>query len=549
MTTLRLTFVAVLAAMVFANGIRIAKAQTYTVLYNLATHPGDPTNPSWSGVIAQGRDGNLYSTVNQAAAGYGAAVRLTPAGAFTVLYSFTGLTDAQSPSGGLTLNTNGNFYGTTSGGGFGPGTIFKLTSGGTLTTLYSFANTSDGEAPTAAPIQGSDNNFYGTTSNGNQGNGNFGTAYKFTPSGVFTTLHTFDFTTGAFPQAPFVQGTDGNFYGTTEAGSSSNNVGNVFKLTSSGNFTQLFAFDFTHGANPFGPLVQASDGNFYGTTAHGGSANLGVVFKITSRGAITVLHSFTGSGDGANPIAGLVQATDGNFYGTTQTADGASGCGTIFRVNSTGTFATLFTFPSDKSMGCNPLVTMRQHTNGILYGDTCKGGTGNAGDAGVFYSLNVGLGPFVSLVASLGKVGSTAEILGQGLTGTTAVTFNGTSATFTVVSDTYMTAIVPAGATTGFVKVTTPSSTLTSNTKFRVTPQILSFTPASGPVGTPVMIMGVSLTQTTKVTFGGVGATTFTVNSDTQVTATVPTGAKTGKIGITTPGGTALSATNFTVTP
>src|SRR5262249_23608308 len=112
-----------------------------------------------------------------------------------------------------------------------------------------------------------------------------------------------------------------------------------------------------------------------------------------------------------------------------------------------------------------------------------------------------------------------------------------------------MTAVVPAGATTGFVKVTTPSGTLTSNTKFRVTPQILSFSPGSGSVGTPVTITGVSLAQTTKVTFGGVTATMFTVDSDTQVTATVPTGARTGKIGIVTPGGTALSATNFTVTP
>jgi hypothetical protein len=149
----------------------------------------------------------------------------------------------------------------------------------------------------------------------------------------------------------------------------------------------------------------------------------------------------------------------------------------------------------------------------------------------------------------LARWGASIGILGQGFTGTTAVSFNGTPATFTVSSPTYLTATVPNGATTGSVTVTTPSGKLTSSHKFRVTPVILSFSPTTGSVGTSVVITGTSLLQTTKVTFGGVGATAFTVNSDTQVTATVPTGAKTGKIGITTQGGTAQSATNFTVTP
>jgi uncharacterized repeat protein (TIGR03803 family) len=518
-------------------------AQTFKVIYNLATQTGDPTNPSWSGIISQGRDGNLYSTANQAGGGFGAAFKVTPAGVFTVLASFTGA-NGEFPSSGLTLNTNGNYYGTTSGGGFTPGTIFNMTSTGTVTTLYDFMNTTDGQTPVAPPIQGTDNNLYGTVSSGT---GIYGTIYKLTPSNTFTVLHTFDFTTGAFPQAPLVQGTDGAFYGTTELGTTSNE-GNVFKITSAGKFTQLFSFDVTHGANPFGPLVQGSDGNFYGTTRHAGTGD-GTVFKITPQGSVTVLHNFTGTGDGVEPTAGLVLATDGNFYGVTSQATGSSGCGTIFRITPRGTFTTLFTFPADKSMGCNPLVTMVQHTNGILYGDTCKGGTGNAGDAGVIFSFNLGLAPFVSLVTTSGKIGTTVEILGQGFTGTTAVSFNGVSATFTVVSDTYMTAKIPAAATTGFVTVATPSSVLTSSKKFRITPQILSFSPTSGSIGTSVTITGAGLTQTTKVTFGGVTAASFTVNADTNVTAIVPTGAKTGKIAITTPGGTAQSATNFTVTP
>jgi hypothetical protein len=116
------------------------------------------------------------------------------------------------------------------------------------------------------------------------------------------------------------------------------------------------------------------------------------------------------------------------------------------------------------------------------------------------------------------------------------------------VSDTFLTATIPAGARTGVVTVTIPGGNLKSKINFRVTPTIKTFSPSSGPVGTPVTITGVSLTQTSKVTFGGVKATTVVVNSDTQVTANVPTGAKTGKIAITTPGGTATSSAIFTVT-
>jgi hypothetical protein len=155
------------------------------------------------------------------------------------------------------------------------------------------------------------------------------------------------------------------------------------------------------------------------------------------------------------------------------------------------------------------------------------------------FSLHMGSQLFVSMVRHSGAVGAKVEILGQKLKGTTGVSFNGTAASFTIVSNTYLTASVPAGATTGTVQVTISSGTLNSNQAFRVTPQIKSFTPTSGTVGTPVTITGVSLTQTKKVTFGEVKATGFQVNSDTQVTADVPTGAKTGKIAITTSGGTA----------
>jgi large repetitive protein len=186
-----------------------------------------------------------------------------------------------------------------------------------------------------------------------------------------------------------------------------------------------------------------------------------------------------------------------------------------------------------------------QHTNGILYGDT---NTGGAHNTGVVYSLKASLAPYAALLPTSGKVAKVIGILGQGFNGATAVSFSGTAAKFTISSDTFLTATVPAGATTGMVTVAMPSGNLKSQISFRVTPSLKSFTPPSGAVGTPVIITGVSLTQTSKVTFGGVKATAVVVNLDTQVTANVPAGAKTGKIAITTPGGTASSSTMFTVT-
>jgi len=230
-----------------------------------------------------------------------------------------------------------------------------------------------------------------------------------------------------------------------------------------------------------------------------------------------------------------------------------SGCGTFFRVTPGGftSFTVLHSF--DGPTGAHPFVSPMQHTNGKVYADPRLGGTGSAGSCpvgscGVVVSWNPAVPPFVRAVTNSGRVGNSIGLLGELFTGATAVRFNGQLATFTVSSATYMTAIVPAGATTGNVTVTVQQGILTTNKKFRVTPQITSFTPSSGPVGTVVTIIGVSLTQTTKITFGGVAATTFTVNSDTKIMVTVPSGAVSGKIVVTTAGGTAASSASFTVT-
>jgi uncharacterized repeat protein (TIGR03803 family) len=343
-----------------------------------------------------------------------------------------------------------------------------------------------------------------------------------------------------------VQGTDGRFYGTAAFGGGTGN-GIVFKIDAAGNLDVLFNFDGTHGANPYGSLIQGADGNFYGTT-RGGGAGYGVVFKITPTGALTVLHNMSGNTDGDTPLVSLVQGTDGNLYGVNSGVQ-FNTFGNIFKVSPKGSYSVLYNF--DGTTGATPKAAPFQHTNGIIYGDTNRGGTGSqgCGGCGVFYSLKASLPAFISLLPYSGKVGKTVEFLGQGFTSSTTVSFNGTAATRTVKSGTYLIAVVPDGATTGFVTVTTSGGRLTSNKKFRLTPQVTSFGPRSGPVGTVVTITGVSLRQATKVTFGGMKAATFTVNSDAQVIAAVPTGALTGKIALTTPGGIAMSAGEFMVTP
>ncbi len=255
-----------------------------------------------------------------------ATVIPSPAQVSTTLYSFTG-PDGAGPWAGLTQGTDGNFYGTTTSGGANDGgTVFKITPTGELTTLYSF-DFSHGFGPFAGLVQGSDGNFYGSTYEG--GADDLGVVFKITSSGTLTTLHSFAVADGTGPVAGLIQATDGNFYGTTEGGGAYDD-GTVFKITPSGTLTTLDSFGGGDGASPWAGLVQASDGNFYGTTLLGnGFYNYGTVFKITPSGTLITLHSFDGS-DGQRPYAGLVQASDGNFYGTTYL--GAFGYGTVFRL-------------------------------------------------------------------------------------------------------------------------------------------------------------------------------------------------------------------------
>jgi uncharacterized repeat protein (TIGR03803 family) len=537
-THVRVLFGLTLLLFVAGASTLAAHSQTYKVAYEFGSHSGDPLSPAY-GLVAQGRDGNLYSTSPLGGtSNNGTVFKITPAGTLTVIYNFD-VTNGALPYGGLTLGTDGNFYGTAyQGGTAGSGTVFMITPSGTLTVLHNLKSSTDGGSPYGAPVQGTDGNFYGTTYNG--GSKGYGTVYKMTPAGTLTVLYPFDHTHGGQPHGPLVQGTDGKLYGTTYSGGT-NGYGTVFKVTAGGAFTVLYNFDSTHGSAPYGALVQGTDRSFYGATYNGGLGG-GVVFKITASGVFTALYSLTSATDGAGLFAGLTQVNDGSLYGAALRG-GANGAGTIYRITTKGAFSVLY--PFDRATGSTPEVTLLQHTTGTLYGETLDGGDHNDG---VFYSFKKGLKPFVRLLPTSGKVGKLIDILGQGFNGATGVSFNGTTATFNIVSDTYLTAKVPAGATTGPVTVTMSGGKLTSNQKFRVTPVVKTFNPTSGPVGTPVTITGVSLTQATKVTFGGVKATSFTVDSDTQVTAAVPAGGKSGKIAITTAGGTATGPGVFTVT-
>ncbi len=530
-----------------------ASAQTYTVLHTYPIGSGAYSGIGFPQVMSQGRDGNLYSTIqNDGTKNVGTVYSMTAAGTLSTVYSFCALTscaDGSYPWGGVTLGFDGNFYGTTQGGGtHGAGTVFKVTPTGTLTTLWNFANGTDDSAPTYTTVQGQDGNMYGVSEE--QYAGQNGAFFKVSAAGVFKALKDFAYINGSNPNLP-TQGTDGNFYGTAQGGGDPTcKCGVIYKATPTGAITVLHTFKGypTDGYRPLGILVQGTDGNFYGTTYKGGTTfGNGTVFKITPAGVYTLLYSFNygnGNFDAQLPAAGLTLGTDGNFYGVAS-AGGTKNAGAIFKITPAGAETVLYSFCSvtcnDGFGAATPLVL---HTDGKFYGNT----NGNSLGGSVFYSFDVGFKPLVNLVTWSAKVGKTVEILGQGFTGTTKVSFNGVSAPFTNVSDTYMTATVPAGATTGTVTVTTFTSTIKSNRAFLVTPQIKSFTPTSGIVGTSVTITGVSLTQATKVTIGGKPAS-FTVNSDTQVTATVPAGAKTGKITITTPGGIATSPTAFSVVP
>jgi uncharacterized repeat protein (TIGR03803 family) len=466
------SLLALAALAVALVGIAIpASAQGF--VYDFPTNTGAPVFPN--GALAQGRDGNLYGMALDAwsVSQGGAIYRITPSGAESGVYVLPN--DGSQGFNcypGLTLGTDGNFYGACVQSATGYGTVFRVTPDGTFNLLHTFSNGTDGEVPYGPPVEGTDGNFYGVT----YGNGSGipgGTVYKITPSGTLTTVHTFSLDgNGTNPQGPLFVGSDGNFYGTTTA-TGTGGYGSVFKMTAKGKITVLHSFTsaVTDGGTPQSGVIQAADGSFYGATFRGGTSNEGTLFKVTAAKKFTLLHGFDLASDyGIYPAQPVVQATDGNIYGvaTSYASGGYANNGSVYKMGTAkkGKFSVVFEFANGPVVPV-PDSPLLAHTNGILYGSTDQGGPTTSG---TIYSVIPGLQPFVTIQTKSGKVGTSVNILGQGFNSATSVAFNGTAAIFSVVSDTFMTATIPSGSTTGYVTVAEPGGTLKSNFKFKVKP-------------------------------------------------------------------------------
>jgi len=537
-------------ALVLAFALSL-QAQSYNDLWLFSCSTSFLCNPVNFGQVVQGMNGTLYGTALS-----GSQQNLEPGGLFNLdqfVNSFLGSNyNVDGFSGGLTLASDGNFYGATVyGGTFGDGTVFRADTSLNLTILHSF-NGTDGVNPLTPPVEGPDGNLYGVTSTG--------TTYRITlPSGTFKQLpksipNNYPTITYA-TEAPLYLASDGNFYGTSVAGGKSGN-GTVFRMTTTGAITVVYNFTGgTDGASPYGPLTQngVADTNLYGTTYGGGSNGCGAIFKLTLTAAFTPLHSFDAcssgfNNDGARPNPGLL-TVNGQLYGA-NSYGGANGEGTIYQVTTTGTLTKLFDLGSAVADGEFPYATLVAGTDGTIYGTAFNGGVGND-DAGVLFSIV--LPRPISILIIEGPIfvhpGVPVQFLGTNLTQTLEVTFAGEQSQFSPQADTFITVDVPSDAVDGVVAVTLDSGLqYQTQLAIHVLPIVKALDPVSGAPGTQVVITGGGFAAAKRVTFGGVKAASFSIQDPEHIAATVPAGAKTGKVVVTTPNGTATSKQRFTVT-
>ena len=268
----------------FGTVYKITPSGSLTAIYNFSGLSDGSTPLSG---LTLGTDGNLYgATYNGGANGYGTIFKITTAGSLTTLHNFSAA-EAGGDYGAPVQGKTGTLYGVTN-----YGKAYSITSSGTFKLLPN-AIPGSGHAPL---ILGSDGNLYGTTQTGGSG---YGTVFRMSSTGAINVIYNFDSTHGYFPSSPVVQGSDGFLYGTTaNGGSSAHAVGLVFKLSTGGAITVLHEFDSTStidGYQPVAGLVAGTDGNFYGATSagvSGGSAPYGTLFRITKTGTYTMLHAF-----------------------------------------------------------------------------------------------------------------------------------------------------------------------------------------------------------------------------------------------------------------
>lgn len=372
------------SVLVLASGLGLLNAGPASVFtiasFSGSTGTGISAAKPYAGVTV-GADGFLYGTTHQGGAfgipqGYGTVYKVSPAGAYTTLHSFSS-TDGNQPYAGLTFGGDGNLYGTTLlGGNSGLGTVFRITPSGSFTSLLSFAG-GNGAKPSGRLSLAMDGAFYGTTQLG--GTNNLGTIFRVTTNGLLTSLFSFGGTNGSRPYAEVCFGPEGHLYGTTLTGGDSN-LGTIFRCTTNGGFESLFSFSRTNGATPYAGLISDLSGGLYGATAYGGDYEAGTIFKIATNGVFTLVRSLDAAKDGANPWSTMLRGADGIYYGTTILGGPAISVprGTVFQFMTNGSFAVLASFGFDLN-GASPYGSLAQNAGGILYGTTFDQGAGLKG--------------------------------------------------------------------------------------------------------------------------------------------------------------------------
>jgi len=369
------------------NLFRVTLTGAFTSLHSFQCN-GEGTCDVATSLI-QASDGNLYGTATLT------IFRATLAGAVMTLHSFNGDTEGFLPLP-LVEARDGNFYGmTTVRGGVTGAAAFRMTRTGSVTVLHAFAcSGSVGCTPVGAFVQAEDGALYAASDFGPSGNG---TISKMTLSGTITVVRILGCgTDGCLPFAGLLQTRDGDFYGTTASGGTRLG-GTIFKkFDAGGALIPLRSFDCGSStclplednplAAPGMTLIQGSDGNLYGTTQSGGAFGGGMVFSMTPADVFRTMHSFDCRVEGCKPQAGLVQGTDGNFYGTTIARSLVPGSldfnGTVFMITAAGALVTLHSFDCsapDGEGGCLPMGSLVQGADGAFYGTTASGGTANNG--------------------------------------------------------------------------------------------------------------------------------------------------------------------------
>jgi uncharacterized repeat protein (TIGR03803 family) len=380
------------------------------------------------------------------------------------MHNLISATEGNSPRGQLLQIWSGLLYGTTELGGTGAqGTIFSTAVNGNVTVLQSLTG-ANGARALPLVVGNPGGNMFGVSKGGPQA----GTFFVLSPAGAMKGLHSFTNLEGT-PSGPLLLANDGNFYGTT-TGSVQDNL---YKVTHTAAVTVLHSFP--GGSRPAGSLLQASNGQIYGVVQIGSNpSGFGFVYRmpLTGAGANTpvIIHTFAGVPDGARPVGGLIQASDGNIYGTSAQG-GTFGFGTIFKVTLGDQYSTVLNF--NLSNGIYPESTstgVMQGSDGKLYGTATSGG---ANSGGTVYSLDLGLPKPKPGIGSFsptnGLAGIYVVLAGRNLVGVSSVRFNGIAATsFFPVGSNYVYAQVPSGATTGPISLTTPGGTTTSATSFTV---------------------------------------------------------------------------------